>query len=86
VLQFEYLQGVSLLQVLDSFGQVPLPPYITNSQGGSLTVSDGLCPDDRGANSWATFTPQLLSQLQERGIGSVFVTLHVGVGTFRLCR
>jgi len=52
--------------------------------GGSLTVSV-LCPttrSDRGSTAGLHFTPQLLSQLQERGIGSVFVTLH-WVGTFR---
>jgi len=65
--------------------------------GGSLTVSDGLCPTttrDVAAPTGLHFTPQLLSQLQERGIGSAFVTLHVGwerfdrlqVGTLRLTK
>jgi len=72
VLQFEILHlGVSL-QVLDSFGQVPLPPYYKFS-GGSLTVSDGLCPTTRAiaAPTAGLHFTQLLSQLQERGIGSV---------------
>jgi len=83
VLQFEIpILGVSLIQVLDSFGQVPLPPIQIPRR--IVTVSDGL---RLGAIAAPTaglhFTPQLLSQLQERGIGSAFVTLHVGVGTFR---
>jgi S-adenosylmethionine:tRNA ribosyltransferase-isomerase len=87
VLQFELpTLGVSLLQVLDSFGQVPLPPYITNSQADRSQYQT-VYAQRLGAIAAPTaglhFTPQLLSRLQERGIGSVFVTLHVGVGTFR---
>ena len=87
VLQFEIpILGASLIQVLDSFGQMPLPPYITKSQADQSQYQT-VYAQRLGAIAAPTaglhFTPQLLSQLQERGIGSAFVTLHVGVGTFR---
>lgn len=87
VLQFEIpILGASLIQVLDSFGQMPLPPYITKSQADQSQYQT-VYAQQLGAIAAPTaglhFTPQLLSQLQERGIGSAFVTLHVGVGTFR---
>ncbi len=87
VLQFEIpIPGASLIQVLDSFGQMPLPPYITKSQADQSQYQT-VYAQQLGAIAAPTaglhFTPQLLSQLQERGIGSAFVTLHVGVGTFR---
>jgi len=85
VLQFEIpILGASLKVGLIWSGAFAALYY--KFPGGSVTVSDGLCPatrSDRGSNSWATLLRQLLSQLQERGIGSAFVTLHVGVGTFR---
>jgi len=59
-----------------------LPLYYKSQERSQYQIC--LCPATRSdrSNSWATLTPQLLSQLQERGTGSVW-TLHVGVGTFR---
>lgn len=86
LLQFDLPDGVSLIQLLDSFGQVPLPPYITDSQADIeqyQTVYAQLPGAIAAPTAGLHFTPELLSQLQERGISSAFVTLHVGVGTFR---
>lgn len=86
ILQFEVSGGKSLLEVLDQFGQVPLPPYITDttSQPGQYQT---IYADRPGAVAAPTaglhFTPELLDRLQQKGIDSAFVTLHVGVGTFR---
>jgi S-adenosylmethionine:tRNA ribosyltransferase-isomerase len=86
LLQFEVPAGVSLIQLLDSFGHVPLPPYITDSQA-DLEQYQTVYAQQPGAVAAPTaglhFTPSLLDQLQQRGIGQAFVTLHVGVGTFR---
>lgn len=87
LLQFEVPhKGVSLIQLLESFGQVPLPPYITNSQA-QMEQYQTVYAQQPGAIAAPTaglhFTPELLSRLQERGIKQAFVTLHVGVGTFR---
>ncbi len=86
LLQFEMSTGVSLIQLLDLFGQVPLPPYITESQA-QMEEYQTIYAQQPGAIAAPTaglhFTPGLLDRLRERGIGQAFVTLHVGVGTFR---
>lgn len=86
LLQFELPLGVSLVQLLEEFGEMPMPPYITDSQAESSQYQT-VYARQPGAIAAPTaglhFTPQLLEQLQERGIGRAFVTLHVGVGTFR---
>ncbi|GBD36053.1 S-adenosylmethionine:tRNA ribosyltransferase-isomerase [bacterium HR36] len=76
-------------QLLSLYGHVPLPPYIRQGRD---------CPEDReryqtiyaerpGSVAAPTaglhFTPRLFTRLAERGIDTVFVTLHVGVGTFQ---
>jgi len=86
LLQFDVPSGVRLLQWLDSFGRVPLPPYITDFQA-DLEDYQTVYAQRPGAVAAPTaglhFTPRLLERLQEQGINSAFVTLHVGVGTFR---
>lgn len=84
-----------IYEVLESCGEVPLPPYIRRSMG------DGLAPQDRqryqtiyashpGAVAAPTaglhFTPELLAALADRGIQRASVTLHVGWGTFQPLR
>ncbi|AFZ33198.1 S-adenosylmethionine--tRNA ribosyltransferase-isomerase [Gloeocapsa sp. PCC 7428] len=86
LLQFDVPQEMSLLQVLDQYGQVPLPPYITNSQAASEQYQT-VYAEQPGAVAAPTaglhFTPELLTRLKDTGIRTAFVTLHVGVGTFR---
>ena len=86
ILQFLLPENKSLWSVLDSYGELPLPPYITNSDA----------PEDRYQTVYAKepgaiaaptaglhFTPELLAQLQQQGIEQTQITLHVGIGTFR---
>ncbi len=86
LLKFDVPNGLSLLQVIDAFGKMPLPPYITNSQAEDDQYQT-VYAHNLGAIASPTaglhFTPELIQKLAESGINSAFVTLHVGVGTFR---
>ncbi|GAA6619204.1 tRNA preQ1(34) S-adenosylmethionine ribosyltransferase-isomerase QueA [Scytonema sp. NUACC26] len=86
LLQFDLPEGSSLVQLLDVFGEVPLPPYITASDAKSeqyQTVYAQYPGAVAAPTAGLHFTPELLDRLQQRGIERAFVTLHVGVGTFR---
>lgn len=86
LLQFDIPKNASLVQMLEEFGEVPLPPYITASQS-QMEQYQTVYAQDPGAIAAPTaglhFTPELLKRCTECGIGLAFVTLHVGVGTFR---
>jgi len=86
LLQFHVPEGMSLLQLLDSFGHMPLPPYITDPMT-DWSQYQTVYAEKPGAIAAPTaglhFTPDLINRLQSNGIGIAFVTLHVGVGTFR---
>lgn len=86
LLQFDVPFGMSLMQLLAQFGRMPLPPYITDSQA-DFEQYQTVYAQQPGAIAAPTaglhFTPELLNQLQQQGIKQAFVTLHVGVGTFR---
>ncbi|MDZ8050956.1 MAG: tRNA preQ1(34) S-adenosylmethionine ribosyltransferase-isomerase QueA [Aulosira sp. ZfuVER01] len=86
LLQFELPEGVSLVQLLDVFGEVPLPPYITASEADDeqyQTVYAKYPGAIAAPTAGLHFTPELLEKLRDRGINQAFITLHVGVGTFR---
>ncbi|MBW4686999.1 MAG: tRNA preQ1(34) S-adenosylmethionine ribosyltransferase-isomerase QueA [Komarekiella atlantica HA4396-MV6] len=86
LLQFDVPEGKSLVELLDVFGEVPLPPYITSSEADDEQYQT-VYAKQPGAIAAPTaglhFTPELLQKLRDRGINQAFVTLHVGVGTFR---
>lgn len=86
LLQFNLPPGMSLIHILDVFGEVPLPPYITASNAESEQYQT-VYAENPGAVAAPTaglhFTPELLERLRETGINRTFITLHVGVGTFR---
>jgi len=87
ILQFELLNtGTSLDEVLHQLGQVPFPPYITASQAQPEQYQT-IYASQPGAVAAPTaglhFTSELLNQLQEKEVDHSFITLHVGVGTFR---
>jgi S-adenosylmethionine:tRNA ribosyltransferase-isomerase len=76
----------SLETLLERLGQLPLPPYITDSSAGADQYQT-IYADQPGAVAAPTaglhFTPNVFEQLANRGIRTAYVTLHVGVGTFR---
>ncbi|HAX76859.1 MAG TPA: tRNA preQ1(34) S-adenosylmethionine ribosyltransferase-isomerase QueA [Cyanobacteria bacterium UBA11372] len=86
ILEFDIPEGKSLTELLDEFGNVPLPPYITNSQAlpeQYQTVYGSRAGSAAAPTAGLHFTEELLERLQQRGIERTFVTLHIGVGTFR---
>jgi S-adenosylmethionine:tRNA ribosyltransferase-isomerase len=86
LLKFDLPEGKSLVEVLDTFGEIPLPPYITTTKAADEQYQT-VYAQQPGAIAAPTaglhFTPELLETLRDRGINQAFVTLHVGVGTFR---
>jgi S-adenosylmethionine:tRNA ribosyltransferase-isomerase len=86
LLQFDLPPAVPLVQVLDKFGEIPLPPYITASTAANEQYQT-VYAQEEGAIAAPTaglhFTPELLEKLRVCGINQAFITLHVGVGTFR---
>ncbi len=86
LLQFDLPAGQSLLDQLDQFGQIPFPPYVNESQAFPQQYQT-IYAQRPGAVAAPTaglhFTEELFERLQHQGINKAFVTLHVGVGTFR---
>lgn len=71
---------------LDDVGQMPLPPYITaklEDKERYQTVYSKELGSAAAPTAGLHFTPDQLAELRERGIKTAFVTLHVGLGTFR---
>ena len=84
ILDFQY-EGI-FYEVLDELGEMPLPPYIRErleEQDRYQTVF----AKERGSAAAPTaglhFTEELLDELREKGVHIAFITLHVGLGTFR---
>jgi S-adenosylmethionine:tRNA ribosyltransferase-isomerase len=73
-------------EILDRLGETPLPPYIHTKLADSERYQT-VYARERGSAAAPTaglhFTPELLDKLKNRGINLAFVTLHVGLGTFR---
>jgi S-adenosylmethionine:tRNA ribosyltransferase-isomerase len=108
ILQFFCPEGSSFWQMLENFGQIPLPPYInpesSQSEPTSAQPSFGKQEDESNLSPLSSqyqtifaqkpgaiaaptaglhFTEELLQKLQAKGINQTYLTLHVGVGTFR---
>lgn len=84
LVRFSY-EGV-FEQILDQIGIMPLPPYITHKLEDPERYQT-VYNKHRGSAAAPTaglhFTKELLQQLEEKGIRLAYVTLHVGLGTFR---
>lgn len=81
---FSY-EGV-FYEVLDQLGEMPLPPYITEKlvdKDRYQTVYNKHKGSAAAPTAGLHFTNELLDQLKEQGVILAYVTLHVGLGTFR---
>lgn len=86
LLEFELPEGQTLWSRLDEFGEIPFPPYVTESTAHPdqyQTVYANTPGAVAAPTAGLHFTPELLEKLEQKGIEKTFITLHVGVGTFR---
>ncbi|HJD31774.1 MAG TPA: tRNA preQ1(34) S-adenosylmethionine ribosyltransferase-isomerase QueA, partial [Candidatus Eisenbergiella stercorigallinarum] len=73
-------------EVLDRLGEMPLPPYITHKlqdKNRYQTVYARFDGSAAAPTAGLHFTPKLLQQIEDMGVDLAYVTLHVGLGTFR---
>ena len=84
VVEFHY-EGI-FLEVLERLGKMPLPPYIKaelSNQERYQTVYSKEVGSAAAPTAGLHWTPELLKKAREKGVKLAFVTLHVGLGTFR---
>ena len=83
---FEFIYDGIFLEILDSLGAMPLPPYI-HEKLEDKTMYNTVYAKEEGSAAAPTaglhFTNELLKKIEEKGINICYVTLHVGLGTFR---
>ena len=84
LIRFDY-EGI-FEEVLDRLGEMPLPPYITHKlqdKNRYQTVYAKYEGSAAAPTAGLHFTEELLAQIEEMGVNIAYVTLHVGLGTFR---
>ena len=84
LVRFDY-EGI-FLEVLERLGKMPLPPYIKEElqdQERYQTVYSKVVGSAAAPTAGLHFTPELLEKISAKGVGIGYVTLHVGLGTFR---
>lgn len=84
LIRFRY-EGI-FEEVLDRLGEMPLPPYITHKLEDKNRYQTVYAKYDGSAaapTAGLHFTEELLKQIEEKGVKLAYVTLHVGLGTFR---
>ena len=83
---FKFIYDGILLEILEELGTMPLPPYIhekLNNQERYQTVYSKVSGSSAAPTAGLHFTKKLLKEIEEKGIEVLYVTLHVGLGTFR---
>ncbi len=84
IVRFEY-DGI-WEEILDTLGEMPLPPYIKEKledKNRYQTVYSKIEGSAAAPTAGLHFTDELLGELRDKGVKTAFVTLHVGLGTFR---
>ncbi|WP_432358426.1 tRNA preQ1(34) S-adenosylmethionine ribosyltransferase-isomerase QueA [Sporosarcina sp. UB5] len=84
IFKFRY-EGI-FYEILDSLGRMPLPPYITETLDDQSRYQT-VFAKERGSAAAPTaglhFTEEILQAIKDKGVSIEFITLHVGLGTFR---
>lgn len=89
LIRFEWMPAnLTFAQVLEHFGKIPLPPYISReaSEDDSIRYQTVFARNDGSVaapTAGLHFTPAVLSSLRKKNIKTASVTLHVGAGTFK---
>ena len=84
LIEFEY-DGI-FLEILDQLGEMPLPPYIKEKLDDPemyQTVYSREVGSAAAPTAGLHFTKELLAKIEAKGVKLVYLTLHVGLGTFR---
>ena len=84
IIEFEY-EGI-FLEILERLGKMPLPPYIKEELKDSeryQTVYSREVGSASAPTAGLHFTKELLKEIEDMGVSIAYITLHVGLGTFR---
>ncbi len=84
--EFELIYDGILYEILDELGEMPLPPYIhekLEDKDRYQTVYAKNIGSAAAPTAGLHFTEELLNKIKEKGVKILYVTLHVGLGTFR---
>ncbi len=84
IVRFDF-DGV-FFDILDRIGQMPLPPYITEKLKDKERYNTIYCHETGSAaapTAGLHFTENVFEKIREKGVDTAYVTLHVGLGTFR---
>ena len=84
IVEFKY-EGI-FEEILDELGQMPLPPYIKETLDDKeryQTVYSKETGSAAAPTAGLHFTKELLKEIEDKGVNIVYLTLHVGLGTFR---
>lgn len=86
IIKFTFPADKTFIEIIKVLGKVPFPPYISNPECDPERYQT-IYSEKEGSVAAPTaglhFTKELLSAIQEKGINIVYLTLHVGLGTFQ---
>ena len=86
ICEFKFIYDGIFLELLDELGEMPLPPYIHEKLADKdryQTVYARNIGSAAAPTAGLHFTDELLDKIRAKGVNIVYVTLHVGLGTFR---
>ena len=86
ICEFKFIYTGIFYEILDALGEMPLPPYITeklHDQDRYQTVYGKEIGAAAASTAGLHFTEELLADVAKKGVNITFITLHIGIGTFR---
>lgn len=86
IVRVEFLYEGIFMEILEQLGTMPLPPYIhekLKDQSRYQTVYAKVDGSAAAPTAGLHFTQELLKEIQNKGVEIIYITLHVGLGTFR---